>query len=465
MHQHNKIKRYIVCLSTVLFCVLTMIVFPVYGEPVKQITASRVKDAHVAQPPDDMFIDVQIPSHQIYRGEVMRIEYDVYVATKRGQVFYDADEPDFMHWYSIEGPAPQGSFASFEGKSYTKEPFAVYYVSSSISGKIALPAINVQIPYLSGKPWITHVPRVIEVIELPAGAPDGFYWGNVGQYEITSDISTQHAAVGDVITLRIEIRGNSPVAGINPVPYDLKQESDAFKMYPMIQEDMDETGLKTGLSSRRTFRIKFLALKSGKWVLPPVEFVSFDPQIHQYRHQETESFEIEIEEGELPELEPPRATTNFLETKQIKPIHLVKASNAPMPGYYWMALPPAVLLMCIGYAAVRRRRIRQKKAQSFERECDQLVSDIESAADAASQLKLLRSLLEMRCGIQLTQNEAENRCLLTSLFNKTESDEILSTMSAIRLMTYSTREALDKEAIHRCVEIILRKKKSMETES
>ena len=92
----------------------------------------------VAKPPDDMFVDVHIPEYQIYLGETIPIEYDVYVASNRGQLFYNAQEPDFSGWYTLEGTAPQASHVYISGKSYLKEPFAVFLITPTKIGQIPI---------------------------------------------------------------------------------------------------------------------------------------------------------------------------------------------------------------------------------------------------------------------------------------------------------------------------------------
>ena len=132
---------------------------------------SQVKNARVAAAPDDMFIDMQVQNHQIYLGEVLKVEYDVYVAASRGQVFYDVEEPEFARWYSVEGKAPQSGGVSLYGKSYTREPFAVYYLTPDSPGRLPLPVLKAQVPFIQAKPWITHDTRYIEVLTPPEPAP------------------------------------------------------------------------------------------------------------------------------------------------------------------------------------------------------------------------------------------------------------------------------------------------------
>ena len=107
------------------------------AQPVHQDTEYNKENLHIASAPEDMFIDLKVPEHQIYLGETIRIEYDVYVAASRGQIFYDAEEPDFSNWYSIEGKAPVASSVTLGGKPYTREPFAVFFVTpnAALAGK------------------------------------------------------------------------------------------------------------------------------------------------------------------------------------------------------------------------------------------------------------------------------------------------------------------------------------------
>ena len=108
LHPLRMSSKNTLCLSWML-CACAMLSTP--AALAQEITTS------VAKPPDDMFVDVHIPEYQIYLGETIPIEYDVYVASNRGQLFYNAQEPDFSGWYTLEGTAPQASHVYISGKS------------------------------------------------------------------------------------------------------------------------------------------------------------------------------------------------------------------------------------------------------------------------------------------------------------------------------------------------------------
>lgn len=103
---------------------------------------------------DDMFIDLIVPMHQIYLGETIRIQYDVYVASHRGQVNYIYEEPDFAGWYTIEDEKPIAQSVNKNGKPFTREPFAVFLSRRTSPGESRFPSSKSRFPIVRTSPGL-----------------------------------------------------------------------------------------------------------------------------------------------------------------------------------------------------------------------------------------------------------------------------------------------------------------------
>ncbi len=424
------------------------------------LRTSLVSEARVTAPPDDMFIDLQVMDHQIYVGETLKVEYDVYVASSRGEVFYDVEEPDFAQWYGIEGSVPKSSLSSY-GRNYNKEPFATYFVSATKTGMIPLPALKVQVPYLQNKPWITHELRYIEVLPLPEPAPAGFYYGSVGNFQFESEISSMHVRVGELINMTIIVTANCPLSGIMLPSYELKQNSDAFKIYPVLNDLISEKADKDSVVSKRRFRYRLLALKAGTWTLDPIEFVSFDPKKHQYKTQVVGGYTVTVDPSNQLEAAAQSAPKLLkLDNQEISRIVLNKRFNQNI-SFGWMVLPILCFAgVCIGcFLHSRRQRFRDEIEK--HKRCQQLSMNLANAETSDVQLQCVRELLELRFHVKLSGNEKEDIILLRQIFLAEDAVLIVKLINELRMTSYSTREPVHDEKMAK-VETLLRRKKTME---
>ena len=153
--------------SIILHLLITLCSCAVMSSAYGQTDPSVVSEMATAAYPDDMYIDLVVPSHRLYLGEVIRIEYDVYVAKSRGIVHYDNQEPDFESWFIYEDSVPEPSIEIIQDKTYTKEPYAAFFVAPLKAGHLLLPTLAVTIPYKQPSTWITHAAHTVEVLPPP----------------------------------------------------------------------------------------------------------------------------------------------------------------------------------------------------------------------------------------------------------------------------------------------------------
>ena len=400
--------------------------------------------ARLAAPPDDMFVDIRVPAHQIYLGETMRVAYDVYVASSRGQVFYNVAEPDFAHWYVVEGRTAPASHTSFEGKSYTQEPFAVFFVTALTSGKISLPPLKVEVPYIASKPWVMNTPRVVEVLPLPEPRPSDMAIGNVGNFEISASLSDAEVRVGDVINLKVTVFSDSPAAGIELAPYISDEDPEAFRVYPVINDVTEEKVVGDRLASRRVFRIRLLAQKPGRYRIAPAGIVVFEPKRHQYRRLETEAFEVQVSEGALPE-EVVRAQTHRLDSGTIRPIRLDVARCQRVPSLGWLFVAPVGLLGWFAGRACMRRIRRMRGDAERLRGAEQLLERLGKAETAQDQFDVIGQLLDL---VEEGQGiDAMDDARLSAVIGKADVSRLKDCISYLKCSLYGMQKPLEKASV------------------
>ena len=388
----------------------------------------------VVKAPEDMFADIEASAHQVYPGEVLKVDYLVYVASGRGQVFYDVTEPEFSNWYIYEGRTEPAMTVNVDGKSYTREPFATYYISTYKTGKLLLPNINVKIPYPSEHAWITHENRFIQVVPLPQPVMNGFSAGNVGKFEMSVDVSKKQVNHGDVIQLNVRIISNAAAPKVQLKPYEMNS-LEGFEVFPVIREKMSESVVRGQYQSEVSFRIRLKALKSGKWTLPSVEIVTFDPQIHRYRLIQSDEIPIEVLAGESGMNDGP---DNFGEDKTNVKTDTNTSINWKALWWLWVipliGIMGALILIFMKYCRNYRNH-KKKNRKIFE-----YAERLKQSKSSEEQMKYLCLILDEKYHLD---GHKPLKSLEKDLIQSAGQDKgmkIFSLMQQIQQSLYSTKE-------------------------
>lgn len=402
------------------------------------------ENLRIAAPPDDMFIDVQVPRHQLYIGETMRIEYDVFVSKRRGNINYSGQDPEFINWYAVRGPVEKDSLVSINGKPYTLMPFDTYFVTPTKLGKLQLPQIKIQVPYLPKGTWITHSPRIVEVLPLPTPTPAGFAFKNVGKFELSATLSKTTVHVGETIVVDIHVKTNATTVGIQLAPYVTTKNPDAVKTYPYIFVKMSEEVVDGKLASEVWFRTRLLALKEGTWELDPFQMITFNPEIHQYQTVSTQPITLTVDgQGVIPNLNPPRIRSNFLEAHRLRQISLQENPKPSRITPAFFAIPPAIMVLFIGVCEGLKRRKRTLKRRAFFDHLQTSLKELEDAQTAKLQCQHLIDILDQFYHLSMLVKDDEKLDLLKQRFNDDDAQFILSALRDLKLMSYSAQHPLD----------------------
>jgi hypothetical protein len=143
------------------------------------------------------------------------------------------------------------------------------------------------------KKTLTTAPVTINVKELPSGKPASFS-GAVGDYKMTSSISTTDLKANDAVTVKISISGEGNIKLIkNPVivfPND-------FEPYdPVVNTSSKIT--QSGVSGTKTIEYNAIPRFAGDFVIPKAEFSYFDLKTGAYKTLTSEEYTLHIAQGE-----------------------------------------------------------------------------------------------------------------------------------------------------------------------
>ncbi|WP_372948216.1 BatD family protein [Mariniphaga sp.] len=131
----------------------------------------------------------------------------------------------------------------------------------------------------------------VNVKDLPT-QPGNFY-GGVGNFTISSELSAENVTTNDAVTLKLTINGNGNLRLIrNP---ELQLPSD-FEVYdPRSTENVRATD--NGVSGTKTVEYLFQPRFEGEYTIPAIPFTFFNPATGSYETRSTQEYTLHVEKG------------------------------------------------------------------------------------------------------------------------------------------------------------------------
>ena len=141
------------------------------------------------------------------------------------------------------------------------------------------------------KAKVVSDPVSIRVSELP-GQPANFN-GAVGNFSVSAAIDKTELKSNEAVTLKLTVSGSGNLSLINAPKIELPEDFETYE--PKTSERI--TASDGGLSGTKTFEYLFIPRFAGKFTIPAIEFVFFNPGTRQFETRRTESFSLNVEKG------------------------------------------------------------------------------------------------------------------------------------------------------------------------
>ena len=152
----------------------------------------------------------------------------------------------------------------------------------------------------------------IHVDNLPAGKPAGFS-GGVGQFSISSHISSTDLQANEAVTLTLTIQGTGNMKLLKTPAIDWPE---GFEVYdPKVTNNFKTT--TAGLSGSKTVEYLAIPRAGGTYTIPAVQFAYYDTQADTYKTITTPEYTLTIARGQNEE--PSTAVVNnFVQKENIQ---------------------------------------------------------------------------------------------------------------------------------------------------
>lgn len=323
----------------------------------------------------ELFLVASTNKTKVYEQEAILLTYKVYTTVDLREL--DGKIPDLkgFHMQEVELPANKSfSLESYKGKNYKTVVWQQFVLFPQQTGILEIPPVEYEgtiyqqvrsadpldfffnggSSYVKVQKTLRTPKLTIEVSPLPAGKPASYY-GGVGEFSISSDISTQELKENEAVTVRLIISGTGNMKLLKTP--EVLFPSD-FEVYdPKVDNNFK---LKTnGLSGNKAIEYLAIPRHAGDYEIPGVKFTYFDTKSKEYKTLTTPSYNLKVNRGSGSTT---TVTTGYVNKEDLKllgeDIRFIdlKDTNLKVKGEYffgslnywlWYIVPTALLLACI----------------------------------------------------------------------------------------------------------------------
>ncbi|HKI87997.1 MAG TPA: BatD family protein, partial [Draconibacterium sp.] len=261
---------------------------------------------------ENLFIRVEMNKKNVFRGEQIISTVKLYVSPNIPiSGFDDVNLPSYEGFYTQDIDIPQQ--INFSREVYNNKIYQVGVLKKTIlfpqqNGKITVKPFSLSLlvrqqvkprsffdDFFSGyrtvKSTVTSDPVSVNVKDLPP-AP-AYFMGGVGNFNVTSNISSQDVTTNDAVTLTLKISGTGNIRLIkNP---ELKLPAD-FEVYdPKATDNVNATN--NGVTGTKTIEYLFQPRFEGDYIIPAIQFAYFNPATGSYVTRSTKEYDLHVKKG------------------------------------------------------------------------------------------------------------------------------------------------------------------------
>lgn len=261
---------------------------------------------------NNLFIRLEVNKQNVYRGEQIIATVKLYADPNIPVTGFDeVNLPTYEGFYTQDIEMPQQ--INFNREVYNDRIYQVGILKKTVlfpqqNGNITINPFSMTLlvqqrvrprsffdDFFSGvqtiKTTITSTPVHINVKDLPPQPAN--YYGGVGNFNITSELSSSEVTTNDAVTLKLTISGSGNIRLIrNP---EIQLPSD-FEIYdPRATDNVKATG--NGISGTKTIEYLFQPRFEGDYVIPAIPFAFFNPATGSFINKSTPEYNLHVIKG------------------------------------------------------------------------------------------------------------------------------------------------------------------------
>lgn len=334
----------------------------------------------------DLFMTATLNKTKVYEQQAVLLTYKVYSAVNLTSL--NGKMPDLKGFHIQEIELPQQKewqLEHYKGRNYRALTWRQYLLFPQHTGEIEIPSVAFegivaqQVRSTSMDPFdlffnggsqyvevkkVINTPKLkLNVQNLPSGKPEGFS-GGVGEFTISSNISTTDLKANEAVTLRVTISGVGNMKLIKTPDVNFPAD---FEIYdPKVSNNFSVKA--NGLSGNKIIEYLVIPRHGGVYTIPSVKFSYFDVKAQEYKTLETESYTLNVAKGKD---NGNGVSTSYVSKEDLKllgqDIRFIKREETQLNkkddylfgsfGYWlWYIIP---LLGFIGYIIIYRKKMAE----------------------------------------------------------------------------------------------------------
>ncbi|MBQ8239286.1 MAG: protein BatD [Bacteroides sp.] len=408
----------------------------------------------------ELFMMATASKTNVYEQEAILLTYKVYTQVNLTELRGDIPDLKGFHTQEVELPNQKTfTLEHYNGRNYNTTIWRQLVLFPQQTGKIEIPSVTFEgtvsqmvasadpfDAFFNGGNYVNITKNLvtpkltINVKELPAGKPANFS-GGVGEFTLSSSISTQELKTNDAVTIKLVISGTGNMKLINTPEVGFPQD---FEIYdPKVDNKFNLT--RNGLAGNKVIEYLAIPRHAGTYTIPPIEFSYFDLKSQSYKTLKTDAYTLNVAKGEG---NADQVVANFTSKEDLKvlgqDIRYIKTGDTRLTQkddyfygstsyWLWYIVP---LALFIAFMVIYRKqamenanvaKVRTKKANKVAtkrmKNAGKLLAEKKSEAFYDEVLKALWGYISDKLSIPVSQLSKDN--IEEELQNHQVADELI----------------------------------------
>lgn len=343
------------------------------SQPAYDDEADNSKPKFIGKGNEKLFLRASVSKSSAYEQEALVYTVKLYSSYAPIKFIGATEAPKFDGFVVEESDEVSKSlqYETYNGHEYATAVIARYIIFPQMTGKLTVKGntytVSTDEQEYYDDPFfrmltvrrpvqlnVTPNDLVVDVKALPTPQPADFS-GGVGQFSISSSLPVSSLKTNQAASIEYVVKGSGNLKYIK-LP-------DLNNIYPKQLEvftpttDVNASPKGSTVSGSVKFDYSFTPLETGRYTIPEVYLVYFDPSTGKYERSVAKGYEVEVDKGALSEKSQTKNRLNF-DSNLMKVDDLHKSVFVFVhSGFYWLwyIIPSLILAVCI---FVYRRQLK-----------------------------------------------------------------------------------------------------------
>ena len=284
------------------------------SQSANQRTSGQTSTASSA---DELFMLATVDKTTVYEQEALLLTFKIYKLPSVDLRTMSNKMPDLKNCHVQEVELPQQkefNLEHYNGRNYQTMVWSQYVLFPQHSGELEIPATPFEgvvaqrvenrsndvfdmffnsSRYVEVKKDLTTRSIKINVKPLPQGKSSAFY-GGVGDFTISSSISSTDVTANDAVTVRVILSGTGNLKLVKTPEIKFPQDFDIYD--PKVE---NKYTIKGGRQiGNKVYEYLVNPRHAGQYTIPALEFQYFDPKSASYKTVKTDEYTLNVAKGQ-----------------------------------------------------------------------------------------------------------------------------------------------------------------------